>query len=248
MKKFFYIIFFLIITNLYSRDVININFFNEVRIDKNKIWEESQRINKFILSQKGMNINIFSGRIIKHPHSDSLLIFALNKMVCTLSTPTDFHFSNPVIRPDFKILAVNIKNKRLPIRKRYIIKNDSLKIAILAVYTPDTFIKNRLSKDAVFDYDFIKRLKEEVNELKQPKYKISKIILLSNLSKPIDKEIAKKVPVDIILSFDYKKRSMKKLTKTTTFYSVLSKNRKVGKLKLIYEKGKIIYDWQILSY
>ncbi len=248
MKKIILFLLLIITVNILAKDVITINFFNELKIDKNKIEAETFKINKFILKQGKNQINLFSGRIIRQNHNDSLLIYTLNKLVCNIASPTDFKFRNPVIRPNFKIISLNVKNRRLPIQDTYIIKSDSMRVAIVGIYSPDTFIKNRLSEDAKFLYDFIKILKKKVNFLKKQKRKVDKIILLSNLSREIDKEIAKKVPVDIILSFDYKKRSAKKLTSKTQFYSVVSSNGKMGKLRLIYHKGKISYSWQILKY
>ena len=248
MKKIILFLLLIITANILAKDVITINFFNEPKIDKNKIDDQTLGVNKFILSKKDNSINIFSGKIIRQNHNDSLLIYTLNKLVCNVATPTDFKFENPKMRPSFKIITLNISNKRLPIQKTYVIKSDSIKIAIIGIYSPDTFIKNRISEDAEFHYDFIKRLKQTEKKLRDPKRKIDKIILLSNFSREIDKSIAQKVPVDIILSFDYKKRSQKWLTKKTMFCSVISSQGKMGKLMLIYNNGKIRYKWEILKF
>ncbi len=248
MKKIIILLFFVISIKILAIDEIDINFFNEPKFDKNNIEETANKINKFILKQKGNNINLFSGKIIKQNHSDSLLIFTLNKLICNIAAPVDFKFSNPKIRPNFKIISLNIKNKRLPIQEQYVIKSDSIKIAIIGVYTPDILVKNGISDDAIFDYNFFKKVKNKVKELRNPKKKIDKIILLSNLSKPIDKKLALFAKPDIVLSFDYKKRSSGYLTKDTKFYSVLSSQGKVGKLKIIYHKGKIKYLWEIIKY
>ncbi len=250
MKKLLLLSLILIFTlKLFSTDEISLNFFNYPQINTTEIENNVNKINKFILSDKSKHINIFTGRILKQSHNDSLLIYTLNKLVCNLAAPTDYTFENPVIRPDFKLLALNIKNKRLPIRTQYIIKSDSMKIAILSVYTPDIFIKQKLSDNAEFRYDFIKLLKEKVRQLKKPENRINVVILISNLSKPIDKVISKKIKkIDVILSSDYKKRAFTIFSNKTRFYSVLSNNGKVGKLQIIYHKGKIRYRWQILRY
>ena len=248
MKKYIILVIVLITFKLFSIDKITIDFFNEPKINKNNIEETANRINKFILSQKGNRINLFSGNIIRQEHGDSLLIFTLNKMLCNIATPVDFKFSNPKTRPNFKIIALNIKNKWLPIQEEYVIKSDSIKIAIIGVYTPDILIKRGISKDATFDYNFFKKVKSKISELRNPKKKINKIILISNLSKAIDKKLAEYAKPDIILSFDYKKRTSGYLTKYTKFYSVISSKNKMGELTLRYHNGKIKYIWRIKKY
>jgi len=68
--------------------------------------------------------------------------------------------------------------------------------------------------------------------------------MISNLSKYIDKEMVKELPVDIVLSSDYLKKTNGMLNDRTRFYSVVSEDGKFGKLRLTLSNGKVDFDWQ----
>lgn len=244
MNKFFLFILFFTVTILSAFDKIDLNFINEPRLTN--LETSIKKLNTVLSAQKNDHINIFTGRIIKQNHSDSLLIDVLNKLKCNLAVPVDFTFDKPKLKPKFKILASNISASNLNIYNTYTIKSDSMKIALIAVYTPDILVYGKLSSNAKFNYGFFKKVRATAIKLK--KKGVDKIILISNLSKSIDKEITIDTPIDAVLSFDYKKRKSGWLNKNVKFYSVLSHKRKFGQLKIIYNNGKIKLRWATVKF
>lgn len=244
MNKLFIFLLFLTINILNALDEIDLNFVNEPQFTN--LESDIKKLNTVLSAQKNAHLNIFAGKIIKQNHSDSLLIDTLNKLKCNLAVPVDFTFEKPKLKPKFKILSSNISASNLNIYKTYTIKTDSMKIALIAVYTPDVLVYGKISSNAKFDYDFFKKIRNKANELK--KKGVDKIILVSNLSKTIDKKITMNTPIDAVLSFDYKKRDSGWLSKNVKFYSVLSYKRKFGKLKIIYNKGKIKLRWATVKF
>ncbi len=225
---------------LHSIEYLDLNFFIEPKFDDSNLDKE-----KFILentfNDSIIQINIFAGKILKNAESDSSVIAFLDSINCQYACPTDYLFYEGSNTLNFKIISSNIKKDTIPIIENIILQTDSISIGIFSIYTPDFTVKNEINPNAEFDCDVFKIAKEQAKYLTK---KTDLVIMMSNVTKYIDEDIVKKLPVDVVVSFDYQKKKNGLLSNNKTdYYSILSNRGKFGKLRLKYENGKITREW-----
>jgi len=246
MKKLFL---FLLIINVYlfieAKNILDLNFFIEPEIHIDKQNEIKESVVKSTRNDSITYLNIFAGKIFRKTVPDSLLLSFLNEIDCNLASPTDYKFNNGPYLTKFKIISSNIFSDNMNIIENKIIKTDSMRIGIFSIYTPDFMVKNNITSNIDFKYNVFTVTKKQVKYLKD---KTDYLIMLSNLSKYIDKDIVKNLPVDVIISFDYKKMRNEFINNKTKFFSILSKKGKFGRLRIIYEKGKIKSSWKEIKF
>ena len=244
MKKFIGVIFIIsIFVLLPAEDYLDLNFFIEPKFE----FKYTNFINfliKNIRNDSIRQVNIFAGRILEKPQSDSLTVEFLNTIKPSLTSPVDYLFYEKNL--NFKLLISNIESDSIPIIKNEIIRTDSMKVGIFAIYTPDFVVKNNIADHAKFDFDVFDIAKEQAEYLTK---KTDYVIMLSNLSNYIDNDIVQDIPVDVVVSFDYQKKSNELFSNhQTMFYSILTNQGYYGKLRLIYKDGKIREKWQEIEF
>jgi len=226
-----------------SIEIIDLNFFIEPRFEAAEIESLTTIIENSLCDSIKQN-NFFAGRILKNAESDSLVLFALESLPCDFVCPTDYFFYNT--NSNVSLLASNIFSDSISILENAIIEADSFKVGIFSLYSPDFTVKNEINPKVEFEFDVFEVAEKQVNILKE---KTDFIILLSNLTKFIDEDIVKNLPIDAVISFDYQsKRDEIFSNKRTHFYSILTKYGKFGKLRLKYEKGKIKKEWEEINH
>ncbi len=244
MKKIFWILSIILIAGtVLAEDYLDLNFFIEPKFEHIEI----NMVNFLLKNIQNDSIrqeNIFAGRMLALPQSDSLTVAFLNMMKPNLVSPVDYLFYEKNI--DFKLLISNIESDSIPIIKNTVIETDSFKVGIFSIYTPDFVVKNRIADHTRFDFDVFDVASQEANLLaKHTDY----VIMLSNMSKYIDNDIVKELPVDVVVSFDYQKKSNELLSNhLTMFYSILTNQGNYGKLRLTYRNGKIRERWQEIEF
>lgn len=244
MKKIFWIFCIILSTGIaLAKDYLDLNFFIEPKFEH----VEMNMVNflvKNIRNDSIRQVNIFAGRMLALPQSDSLTVAFLNMIKPDLTSPVDYLFYDKNI--GFKLLISNIESDSIPIIKNTVIETDSFKVGIFSIYTPDFVVKNKIADHAVFDFDVFDIAWQQTNLLaKHTDY----VIMLSNLSKYIDSDIVKELPVDAVVSFDYQKKNNELLSNhLTIFYSVLTNQGNYGKLRLTYRNGKIRENWQEIKF
>lgn len=235
MKKIIALVMMISALNLFGTEMLDFNFF----VDPQFNYDDSNIINFKIKNLQNDSIpqtNFLAGDILKGSNSDSLIINFLNIISPDFALPTDYYFS--IQQLNFPILSANLANDSLNIITNKIIRSDSITVGVFGIYSPDFVVKNKINAKLNFEVfslveHYSKALAKEVDI----------VILVSALAKYIDRDIVKDLPVDIVVSFDYMKKSHEKFHSKTDFYSVLSKNGKFGKLRLTYENGEISNKW-----
>ncbi len=244
LRKLFWILCIILIAGTVSaEDYLDLNFFIEPKFEH----IEMNMVNflvKNIRNDSIRQVNIFAGRILALPQSDSLTVTFLNMVQPFLTSPVDYLFYEKNV--DFKLLISNIESDSIPIIKNAVIETDSFKVGIFSIYTPDFVVKNNIADHAIFDFGVFDIARQQSNLLtKHTDY----VIMLSNLSKYIDSDIVKELPVDAVVSFDYQKKNNELLSNhLTMFYSVLTNQGDFGKLRLTYKNGKIRENWQEIEF
>jgi len=242
-KIILFVLLSFVLSYLCAEDYLDINFFIEPRFEHEQINMVNFLI-KNIRNDSIRQVNAFAGRILAEPQSDSLIVEFINALQPEIVSPVDYLFNNIAIESD--LLISNIESDFVPIIKNKIIKCDSFKVGIFAIYTPDFTVKNKLASHV--------KLHTKVFDIaeKQTKYLAKKtdfVIMLSNVSKYIDNDIVKGLNIDAVVSFDYqKKRNELLANQNTNFYSILTKNGKYGKLRLKYNKGKVHESWEEIEF
>lgn len=244
MKKVISFVFvMMILSSLFAEDYLDINFFIEPRFDHDKINMVNFLV-KNIRNDSIQQVNAFAGRLLKEPQSDSLTAVLINILAPEIISPVDFIFFDKTIEND--LLISNIESDSIPIIKNKIIKCDSFKVGIFAIYTPDFAVKNNIAAHAKLETDIFRIVSEQSKYLAK---KTDYIIMLSNVGKYIDNDIIKNLNVDAVVSFDYQKKRNELLSnKKTNYYSILTKNGKYGKLRLEFNKGKILESWEEVDF
>ncbi|MCD4795687.1 MAG: hypothetical protein K8R49_00750 [Candidatus Cloacimonetes bacterium] len=244
MKKLIVIVFIIgFAAGSFAEDYLDMNFFIEPKYN----FDKTNLINfhvKNIRNDSIRQVNIFAGRILEKPRSDSMTVSFLNAIQPHLSSPVDYLYYEKDV--EFKLLISNIESDSIPIIKNEIIKTDSMKIGIFSIYTPDFVVKNNIAAHSEFDFNVFEIAKEQAEYLaKRTDY----VIMLSSLSKYIDNDVVKNIPVDAVISFDYQKKTNSVLSNhLTKFYSILTNQGRYGKLRLIYKNGKIKKKWQEIEF
>ncbi len=244
MKKVILFIFIvLIFSSLTAEDYLDINFFIEPRFEHDQINMVNFLI-KNIRNDSIRQVNVFAGRLLAEPQSDSLTAFFINTIRPEIISPVDYFFYEKELKSD--LLISNIVSDSILIIKNKIVKCDSFKVGVFAIYTPDFMVRNNIADHAKMNTDIFKIAKEQAEYLAN---KTDYVIMLSNVSKYIDNNIVKNLMVDAVVSFDYQKKRNELLSnRSTNFYSILTKNGKYGKLRLEYHNGKIQDRWEEVEF
>ena len=161
-----------------------------------------------------------------------------------LYSPNDYLHYFREDKPGFGLLASNIESDSILIAKNFKLSNDSLKIGIFTIYTPDIGVKQDYADGVFIDGDVIDESIKQTRELE--KSGCNYIIMLTSLSSFVVNYIIKEVELDGVVSYDYKTEKVKELRgkKTTGFYSIASNQGKFGRLLLTKSKDGVIDNWQ----
>lgn len=236
--KLLLFIFFFAALNLVAEEYLDLNFFIEPRFDPDDINLINFHL-KNVYNDSISQVNILAGRIIKKPVPDSLTINFINYLQPDIAVPTDFHFRYHDVT--FDLLMSNVKHDSIRILEKHILQTDSMKIGFFSIYTPDWIVKNKLEDHCNFDYDFFELSRKIAHELAS---QTDFVILLSNLSKYIDEDITRNLPIDAVISFDYQKSVNTRWNKGKThFYSIQSRDGFFGRLRLKCDQQRISQNW-----
>jgi len=242
-KIILFILIVLIFSSLTAEDYIDINFFIEPRFEHDQINMVNFLV-KNIRNDSIRQVNVFAGRLLAEPQSDSLIVEFINTLEPEIISPVDYYFYVKELKSD--LLISNIESDSIPIIKNKIIKCDSFKVGVFTIYTPDFMVKNNIADHAKMNTDIFKIATQQTEYLAN---KTDYVIMLSNVSKYIDNNIIKNLTVDAVVSFDYqKKKNVLLSNRSTNFYSILTKNGKYGKLRLEYHNGKIQDKWEEVEF
>ena len=240
MKKIIFGILFIVFFVLHSVEIFDLNFFNEPRFDFYDFME-LRRFQEESLNDTINEVNFFTGRILKEAESDIFVLAFLNYVMCDYASPVDYLFYEKSFGLNFQIIASNIKCDILSIQENTVIETDSMKIGIFSIYTPDFVVKNTINPDVEFEFNIFEIARQQAEILSKS---TDLVIMLSNVTRDIDSDIVKDLPVDIVISFDYQKKTNGFLSnRITRFYSILTNNGSYGKLRVKYANGKITYNW-----
>lgn len=240
MKNLILIIIFTAAGNIcLSLDQIDIFFYNELQADFYE-FEQFRLFQEKVTSDTILSQHIFTGRILNKYEGDIFPLAFLNYVKCDLAAPTDIRFNVNNSNLSFKLLAANILSDTLSILPYQIISSDSLKIALFSIYTPDFAVKNQLSHKVELDPNVFALTRTMAEYLGN---QADQVILISSLSKYIDSDLVQGLPIDVVLSSDYQKKSDGLLSSGVKFYSIVSKMSKVGRLRIVYSNGKIDHYW-----
>ncbi len=222
---------------LIAEDYVDLNLFIEPRFKKNNM----NMVNFLIKNIKNDSISqklIFAGRLLEEPQSDSATVAFINLLEPDIVSPVDYLFNEKSL--DQHLLISNIKSDSLQIIENKIIEADSFKIGIFSIYTPDFAVKNSLAEHVIFNSNIFEIARYQAELLSQ---ETDFVIMLSSLSKYIDADIVKNIPVDAIVSFDYQEKRNELLNNKTKFYSIISNKNKYGKLRFTFDNGKLNCNW-----
>ncbi|MBN2460279.1 MAG: hypothetical protein JXB60_01630 [Candidatus Cloacimonetes bacterium] len=241
MKAYFLlIILFFLISVLRGEEVLELNFFNYPEFDFLDMRNIVSDIQKAV-ADSVQQVNFFSGRILKNKVSDIYILTFLNTIPCNYACPTDYLFSITNRGLNFSLLAANINCEQIDILENTIIEADSMKIGVFSLYSPDFMVKKNIPETVRFNFDVFNVAYKNARKLA---IKSDYVIMISSLSKFIDQDIVSNLPVDTVISFDYQKKDNGILpNERTHFFSILSKHRIYGKLRLIYRNGSITHHW-----
>lgn len=244
LKKALGIIFVLIIAStITAEEYLELNFFIEPNFDP----VDANMVNFLLRNVKNDTIdqfNIFAGRTLEKAVPDSVTLDFLNFIKPDLVSPVDFHFHR--FNVDFNLLMSNVKCDSVPILDKYIIETDSMKIGVFSIYTPDWTVYNDLPEYVDLDFNFFDLTKQISKELAP---ETDFIIMLSNLSKFVDKDLINTLPIDVIVSFDYKKTNNVKLNRgKSNYYSILTKNGNFGKMRLKFNENRVTHNWREVDF
>jgi hypothetical protein len=229
----------LLASSLLADDYLDLNFFIEPQFAEDEIYLKNFAIYN-IRNDSIPQTNIFAGKLMNTHTSDSLVVEFINLCKSKIIAPTDYCFYDTNLEKP--LLISNIESDSVAIIKHKIVSVDSFKVGIFSLYTPDFMVKNKIAANAKFDFNFLEIAKQQFDYLREES---DFVILLSNFSKYIDSDIVAEIPVDVVVSFDYKGKKNGKLANgKTMFYSILSKSEYYGKLRLTYQNGKIAQKWQ----
>lgn len=236
MKIFICFIILLMSFSLVASDALEIFVFNHPKYDfydYNAVnsWQDSITVDSL------KQIHIFSGEILSDYIDDVFPLTFLQQVKCDLALPTDYLFHKTSDNMHFKLLASNITSDSLLLFDHFITETDSMKIGFFSIYTPDLAVKNQFSSKAEINYKVFQLTAQYAEALA---LKCDYVVMLSSLSKIIDVDIVKDLPIDLVISFDYQTKKSGLLAGGKTQYiSVNTANNKVGKISLEYDKGNI---------
>ena len=243
MKKINIVLILLIATISMAGNEIALNFFINPQFRCSNIDSLSIELEK-ITQDSVMSMNIFAGDLFFPVIKDSVVIENLEKLPGMLYSPNDYQHYYREDKPGFGLLASNIQSDSILIAKNFKLSNDSLKIGIFTIYTPDIGVKQQYANGVHINGDVIDETIKQTRELK--KSGCNYIIMLTSLSSYVVNYIIKEVELDGVISYDYKTEKVRELQgkKTTGFYSIASSQGKYGRLLLTKAKDGIIESWQ----
>jgi hypothetical protein len=232
----------LIISRLAANE-ISLNFFIHPQFEVNDLEALASELRQATMDSC-MSLNIYAGEIILPAANDSLIMQYLHNLPGILFSPNDFLHHHKLRFPSFGLLAANIASDSVTTLKKFTIKNDSIRIGIFTIYTPDLAVKKQFAPGVNFDANVFKIAKEQAHLLREAG--CDHIILLTSLSRAVIYHLQKEIDLDSIISFDYitEKNSPLELSEGTKYYSFSSKNGKFGRLKISLENTEIKTDWQ----
>jgi len=244
LKKIIFIFSLLVVCiGMYSKEYLDINFFIEPRFEP----IEMNMVNFLVKNIKNDSIdqfNVFAGRILNSAQNDSLTLHFLNSIEPDLACPTDYLLYERNV--NFNLLNSNVNSDSVTILDRFVIDSDSMSIGFLSAYIPDWAVKNDIASHAEFKYNIFEIVKQISTDLT---LRADFIVLLSNMGKYIDSDLVQNLPIDVVVSFDYKKKKNGSLNRgKTSFYSVLTNKGNFGKLQLAYQKGEVYHNWDEVEF
>ncbi|NQT65552.1 MAG: hypothetical protein HQ554_05180, partial [FCB group bacterium] len=128
MKKIIlFILIVLIFSSLTAEDYLDINFFIEPQFEHDQI----NMVNFLVKNIRNDSIrqeNVFAGRLLAEPQSDSLIVEFINTLKPEIMSPVDYFFYVKELKSD--LLISNIESDSIPIIKNKIIKCDSFKVGV----------------------------------------------------------------------------------------------------------------------
>ena len=229
-----------ILLNLNALDIVNLNFFIEPEYNLENQLKIASQVFASTYQDSIDFYNFFCGKILRTQHSDETLVNFLNAIDCDYAVPIDYQFSPADESHHFSIISSHIATSNPNIIPYEIIETDSMKIGIIAIYSPDTFVSRDLHDEAIYEYNFLEKMKAISNHLEE---ECDYIVLLSNFSKNIDTDLVNGLAIDSIISFDYQSKKNERYGKPKWFSSKANKGL-LGTLTLSYSQGKINSNWK----
>lgn len=190
-----------------------------------------------------LQINFLTGNLFKENPGDSTLAVYYDSLDFHYFMPTDYSFNYQADSLYFQILASNIKADSVRVLENLVVNADSMQIGIFSIYTPDYMVLNPVNSNVDFDYDAFEVARKQAQELQD----CDIIIMFSNLSKYIDSDIVQNLPVDGVISFDYRERRDELLMNGRTYFYSANGNE-IGQFTLIYKNGKITKKWREIEF
>lgn len=243
MRKYILLALLISAVPLICQTEISLNFFVHPKFAVAEIENLETHLTQ-VTADSVMSVNIFAGDIFAEPISDSLVLKYMDQLPGFLYSPEDFLYFHKLKYPRFGLLATNIESDSVTTLKKFVLTNDSLKVGIFSIYTPDFAVKNQLSKGTYLEAD--------VYELVESQLKLFEaagcdhIILLTSLSKFVVNHLVKEFSIDSVISFDYINYKDDKLSGKTPsdFYSIDSSKGKFGRLKISKMSKQTTGQWQ----
>jgi|GEM_PF-3422683 len=126
--------------------------------------------------------------------ADSLVVHALRSLGCTCAAPTDYRRYLRFNRAP----ALNISTPWAT--GATILQDDSLRVAVATVYTPDFPVRCALGPQARFSYDVAAVLRDSLAPLHR---RADAVVLLTDLPRHVLEALLPGLPVNAVVSFDY---------------------------------------------
>jgi len=238
------ILFLIIPLCIFAEEIIELNFFNQPKFDFFDFDTIENKINTVF--DDSISTNIFCGKILDEAESDIFVLAFLNAVGCDVAIPTDYQFRSVNRNLNFQLLASNVKSDSLIITEEIIVSTDSLRVGIFSLVSPDFLVKNDIDPNLKFDYDIFEVAERKANELAE---KTDFVIMLSNMTRYIDNDITRDLPVDFVFSFDYQIKEEGLLKNGSTYFTSLDSGKGIfGKLRLRFHNNEILYSWEELEF
>lgn len=240
MKKYTFSLFFLLPCLLLAwqnvqLQVINYPEFNELSADS---------LNKQISRTDSLlQINFLTGNLFKQNPGDSTLAVYYDSLNFHYFMPTDYSFNYWADSLYFQILASNIEADSVVVLENLVVHADSMQVGIFGIYSPDYMVLNQVNSNVNFDYDVFEVAKKQAQKLQD----CNIIIMFSNLGKYIDSDIVQNLPVDGVISFDYREQRDELFRNGRTYFYSVNGNQ-IGQLTLVYKNGKISKKWREIDF
>ncbi len=224
-------------------DELCLNFFINPQFKVGDIDNLTAQLEK-VTNDSCLSINIYAGEIFLPVLSDSLIMNYLEELPGLLFSPNDYLHFYKKLYPNFGLLATNIESDSVMTLKKFVLSNDSLKVGIFTIYTPDLAVKHQFAEGVEFKADVIDLARQQAELLR--KTGCDHIIMLTSLSRSVVSYLVDEIDVDSIVSFDYKKTESSQMGRgnKTEYYSLQSQGGSFGRLRIKFDKTKIKTEWQ----